>query len=82
MQVCWPEAGVLVPGLAFTSDGIRLGKGGGFYDRFLEKEPEHKTIALAYEFQIVEQIPADIHDRPVHQIVTEQRVLQPEKARN
>lgn len=70
-QVFWPKALVLVPGLAFSKDGRRLGKGGGYYDKFLLKEPEHRTIALAYEFQLTDEIPAEEHDRPVDMIVTE-----------
>lgn len=69
--VFWPKAPVLVPGLAFSKDGKRLGKGGGYYDKFLSKEPEHRTIALAYEFQLTDGIPAEEHDRPVNVIVTE-----------
>ena len=70
-QVFWPNAPVLVPGVAFSKDGKRLGKGGGYYDKFLSKEPEHKTIALAYEFQLTDEIPAEEHDKPVDVIVTE-----------
>ncbi len=70
-KVDWPEAVLLVPGLAFSRNGKRLGKGGGFYDKYLEQHPKHKTIALAYGFQIVEDIPCDVHDRYVEWIVTE-----------
>lgn len=72
--VSWPNAPVLVPGLAFSKDGKRLGKGGGYYDKFLSKEPGHQTIALAYEFQIVNEIHTEEHDRPVDMIVTENRI--------
>ena len=71
------EALVLVPGMAFSRDGARLGKGGGFYDRFLAAEPDHKTIALAYGFQLMEQIPTGVYDRPVDQIVTENERIFP-----
>lgn len=69
------SAPVLVPGLAFTEQGIRLGKGGGYYDRYLEKNRGHKTIALAYEFQIVKELPAGPLDQNVDMIVTERRVI-------
>ncbi len=72
-----PEALVLVPGMAFSREGARLGKGGGFYDRFLAAEPDHKTIALAYGFQLMEQIPTGVYDRPVDQIVTENERIFP-----
>ena len=71
------EALVLVPGMAFSREGARLGKGGGFYDRFLAAEPNHKTIALAYGFQLMEQIPTGVYDRPVDQIVTENERIFP-----
>ncbi len=56
---------VLMPGLAFTKDGDRMGYGGGFYDRFLAEEPNHPTVALCYEFQILESLPTEEYDIPV-----------------
>jgi len=69
--VDWPEAVIMVPGIAFTRDGKRLGKGGGYYDKYLDKYPGHKTVAFAYEFQMVPELPADIHDQPVDFVITE-----------
>ena len=60
-----PHALVLMPGLAFDREGHRIGYGGGFYDRFLAKEPEHPTVALCYEFQMVENLPVESFDVPV-----------------
>lgn len=60
-----PYALVLMPGLAFDREGHRIGYGGGFYDRFLAKEPEHPTVALCYEFQMVENLPVESFDVPV-----------------
>lgn len=61
---------MLVPGMAFCRDGRRLGKGGGFYDKFLSREPGYKTLGLAYGFQILEELPAGELDRRVAGIVT------------
>ena len=60
-----PTALVLMPGLAFTKGGDRMGYGGGFYDKFLAAEPEHPTVALCYDFQIVETLPTEAYDIPV-----------------
>ena len=60
-----PTALVLMPGLAFTKDGKRMGYGGGFYDKFLASEPEHPTVALCYDFQMVEDLPTNEYDIPV-----------------
>jgi 5-formyltetrahydrofolate cyclo-ligase len=56
---------VLMPGLAFTEDGQRIGYGGGFYDRFLSREPNHPTAALCFDFQMVAEIPTEEFDIPV-----------------
>ena len=60
-----PTALVLMPGLAFTKNGDRMGYGGGFYDKYLSREPGHPTVALCYAFQIVESLPTQDHDIPV-----------------
>ena len=60
-----PTALVLMPGLAFDAEGHRIGYGGGFYDKFLAEEPNHPTVALCYEFQMLPQLPCESHDIPV-----------------
>lgn len=67
----WPDAVLMVPGLAFSKDGKRLGKGGGYYDKYLERYPHLRTVALAYDFQITDEIPIMEHDRRVDMVVTE-----------
>ena len=62
---------VLMPGLAFDPAGNRLGYGGGFYDRFLAREPEHPTIALCYGFQLLPRLEVESHDRPVDAVISE-----------
>ena len=56
---------VLMPGLAFDPQGHRIGYGGGFYDRFLAKEPNHPTLALCYDFQMLEHVETEEFDIPV-----------------
>lgn len=60
-----PTALVLMPGLAFDPMGHRIGYGGGFYDKFLAAEPEHPTVALCYEFQMLPQLETEEFDIPV-----------------
>ncbi len=73
---------VIVPGLAFTKGGYRIGYGGGYYDRFLPTlEQEHVTIALAMDFQIVDSLPIDHYDIPVDLIVTESQIIECKKYR-
>ncbi len=63
---------LLVPAVAFTRAGARLGRGGGFYDRLLaQKGPGTKAWGVCFEMQIVEAIPCEPHDREVDAIVTE-----------
>lgn len=53
----------LVPGLAFTKDGCRLGYGGGWYDRLLAQVPKHiPRIGIAYDFQLMDELPSEPHD--------------------
>ena len=60
-----PTALVLMPGLAFDPKGNRMGYGGGFYDKFLAAEPTHPTLALCYDFQMLEHLETEAHDLPV-----------------
>ena len=60
-----PHALVLMPGLAFDKEGHRIGYGGGFYDKFLAREQEHPTLALCYEFQMLEHLETEKFDIPV-----------------
>lgn len=73
---CDGDATVLVPGLAFTRDGKRLGYGGGFYDRFLSREPGHPTVALCYGFQLLDNLPADAWDVAVDRVIVPQEVFE------
>jgi 5-formyltetrahydrofolate cyclo-ligase len=71
------HAVLFVPGLAFDLQGNRLGRGLGCYDRLLESVSENTvTVGLAYEFQIVPEVPVDDWDQKVQNIVTENRVIQ------
>lgn len=56
---------VLMPGLAFDPAGHRIGYGGGFYDKFLAREPDHPTLALCYDFQMLPQLETEEFDIPV-----------------
>lgn len=69
---------VVVPGLAFSPSGHRLGFGGGYYDRFLlSLSPSVTTLALALEDFILPEadLPRDSHDYPVHYLITEKRSM-------
>lgn len=65
------EIGVwILPGLAFTETGGRLGYGGGWYDRFLAVAAAGAiTLGVAYPFQVVDKLPHEIHDRPIDAVV-------------
>ena len=65
---------MLLPGAAFSETGARIGYGKGYYDRYLMRIPCTERIALCYEMQIVEMIPADNFDIPVSAIVTEEKI--------
>ena len=61
---------VIVPGAAFDVSGGRLGLGGGYYDRFLIKAVNAKKIALAYDFQLVDDLPLESHDAKIDFVFT------------
>lgn len=61
----------VVPGIAFDRDNHRLGRGGGYYDRFLSAgHPRFATIGLAFEFQLLDRLPVDAHDQRVGRVLT------------
>lgn len=62
---------IVVPGLAFDRNNARLGRGGGFYDRFLARVPQDiPTVGIAFDFQILDTLPAiQSHDYPVSRVL-------------
>lgn len=60
---------IIVPGVAFTPDGDRLGYGGGFYDRFLSKNKIY-SIGVCYDFQQIKTIPTMEHDQKINEIIS------------
>jgi 5-formyltetrahydrofolate cyclo-ligase len=67
----WPDL-IVVPGLAFTAGGHRLGQGGGWYDRFLsERRADCTTIGVCFACQIVDHLPMDEHDVVLDAVVTD-----------
>jgi len=61
---------VIVPGLAFDRQNNRLGRGAGYYDRFLSTLPQTvTTVGLAFDFQLTESLPTQAHDVRLHQII-------------
>ncbi|WP_338465725.1 5-formyltetrahydrofolate cyclo-ligase [Novosphingobium sp. ZN18A2] len=70
--------GVLfVPLVGFTADGHRLGQGGGHYDRWLDAHPGTIAIGLAWDCQLVDSLPMEPHDHPLHAVVTPTRLYGP-----
>jgi 5-formyltetrahydrofolate cyclo-ligase len=65
---------LIVPGVCFSTDGYRIGYGGGYYDRYLENY-KGKTVSLLFERQIINSIPIDNFDIPVQQLITESRTI-------
>lgn len=66
---------VFIPGVVFDRHGYRIGYGGGYYDRFLPRlAPSTLLVGVAYAWQVVERIPRDAYDEPLHVLVTEKEV--------
>lgn len=65
---------IIVPGVGFDESGHRIGHGKGYYDNLL-KNAKSKIIGLAFDFQVIKNIPIEKHDIPVDKIVTEKRTI-------
>jgi len=67
---------MLIPGIAFSRDGHRLGSGYGYYDRTLGTQGRPGVlVGLAYDFQLLETLPSEPHDVPLDLLVTDVRTL-------
>lgn len=64
----------LIPGIAFSKAGFRLGYGEGVYDRLFSKSRVFK-IGLAYDFQVIDDLPTEEHDLKMDLVVTEKRIV-------
>ena len=69
------ELVVFVPGVAFDLRGNRLGRGKGWYDRVIKELGGAILVALAYDFQIVDEVPAEEWDQRVHYVITERSIV-------
>ena len=61
---------IVVPGVAFDRQGNRLGRGKGYYDRFLCKHMEVKRIGICFDFQLVDEVPAEPFDIQMDEVLT------------
>jgi len=64
----------LIPGLGFDSSGRRLGRGAGFYDRWIENRLKYSEpltlVGVCFDEQLIEQVPTDPHDQTMDRVVT------------
>ncbi len=71
LDPAWPDL-IVVPGLAFTADGRRVGQGGGWYDRFLPgRRSDCVTIGVCFAPQLVDDVPTEAHDVVVDAVLTD-----------
>jgi len=61
---------ILIPGVAYSLTGVRLGRGGGYYDRYLPQVPIDRRVGVCFRCQMVEHAPLLPHDEPVSQVIT------------
>ncbi|HEY1085309.1 MAG TPA: 5-formyltetrahydrofolate cyclo-ligase [Candidatus Saccharimonadales bacterium] len=66
---------IIVPTLGFDGDRYRIGLGAGWYDRFLQMQPNAFKLGVAYEAGFVEHVPRETHDIQLDVVVTEERVI-------
>lgn len=61
---------IIVPGVAFDKNGNRIGRGKGYYDRFLSKHMDIKRIGICFDFQLIERVPTEDNDIRMHEIIS------------
>lgn len=61
---------IVVPGMAFDSNGHRLGRGRGYYDRFLAQHLDVHTIGICFDFQMFPEIPSEPHDKIIDEVIS------------
>ena len=66
---------MIMPGSVFDEEGHRIGYGKGYYDRYLVSHPGLHTMAIAFDFQVMEEIPFEPHDKKAAIIVTDRRII-------
>ena len=66
---------IIVPGVAFDENGGRLGRGGGYYDRFLVQTKPPIVVGVAFDEQIIPKVPQDSHDQSMTVVVTPTRII-------
>lgn len=66
---------IVMPGVVFDQTCRRIGYGGGYYDRYLAEHPQLATVAVAFDLQVLDQIPEEAHDLKPQIVVTEQRIV-------
>lgn len=69
-RVCKDIEVVIVPGMAFDHKGARLGRGKGFYDRFLNAHPSTVKVGYAFDCQILPEIPTEEHDIKMDYVIS------------
>jgi 5,10-methenyltetrahydrofolate synthetase len=67
---------VLVPGMAFSPSGDRLGRGAGFYDRFLQKNPQALRVGIGLSEQMFDRIPCEEFDQPLDIVLTDRGIFE------
>lgn len=65
---------IIMPGAVFDTQKHRIGYGKGYYDRYLNKRPGYKTIAIAFELQVQDEVPYEAHDKCPDLLITEEKI--------
>lgn len=73
---------IIVPGLVFDKNGYRIGYGGGYYDKYLSENKYMLSVGLAFDFQLIDDVPYEEFDVKTDMIITDRRVINENFDRN